>query len=584
VNEKQIMAILQEVHSSLGVEHTAKFLYLLKAWKILSDGNAINPIEVTFEEFYNQKIDAKKLQSTIEKLSKSIKVFELFLNQSINISKINDDSLIKLFTVVNDGQDLLAVNDMFYSLLEGYYDFSVANQIAELGVKLLDGDCKELYVPFSNGFNFAYYTDKMIFAESFSDEYILELMRVIESVNINFKRIDPLEQPSFINENAPHLLKQFDCVLSFPPMGMTTSNKFLDTDKFNRFKFHKAKSSRDIAHFEHILAQTKGKAVVLMSVGFTYRAMNEEAFRKSIIDENILEAIVQLPPNLHNATSIETTFFIINKNKKIDKVLFINLKDEQFIKRDGRKLVLKDINDIINIYNNQEEIENISALVSNEEIANGNYSLAIDRYVLSKEAARLKKLLSNYDLVQLDSLAEIRRSQSFKDEEEGKEVYELSPSDLAEAGFTVESGKLKQIGTQYKKLETYKVQPYDVLLSTKGTIGKVGIVGEISESIITSQALQVIRVHGENKKEMAIELYMFLKSSLGQSLLKQLVAGVAMPLISTAEIKQLQIPVLTDVKQKETILNFHDEIKMYNEINKIHADIEKIHNNFLGTK
>jgi type I restriction enzyme M protein len=408
-------------------------------------------------------------------------------------------------------------------------------------------------------------------------------MRVIESVNINFKRIDPLELPSFTNENAPHLLKQFDCVLSFPFMGMTTSNKFLDTDKFNRFKFHKAKSSRDIAHFEHILAQTKGKAVVLMPVGFTYRAI-EEAFRKSIVDENILEAIIQLPPNLHNATSIETTFFIINKNKKNDKVLFINLKDEQFIKRDGRKLVLKDINNIVDIYNNQEEIENISALVSNEEIANGNYSLAIDRYVLSKEAARLKKLLSNYDLVQLDSLAEIRRSQSFKDEEEGKEVYELSPSDLAEAGFTVESGKLKQIGSQYKKLETYKVQPYDVLVSTKGTIGKVGIVGETSDSIITSQALQVIRVHGENKKEMSIVLYMFFKSSLGQSLLKQLVAGVAMPLISTAEIKQLQVPVLTDFKQKETILNFHDEIKMYNEINKIHADIKQIHTNFLGTK
>jgi len=77
---------------------------------------------------------------------------------------------------------------------------------------------------------------------------------------------------------------------------------------------------------------------------------------------------------------------------------------------------------------------------------------------------------------------------------------------------------------------------------------------------------------------------MFFKSNLGQSLLKQLVAGVSMPLISTSEIKQLKIPVLSVLEKKQVLLNFNNEIKMYNEINKINADIKQIHNNFLGTK
>jgi restriction endonuclease S subunit len=47
-------------------------------------------------------------------------------------------------------------------------------------------------------------------------------------------------------------------------------------------------------------------------------------------------------------------------------------------------------------------------------------------------------------------------------------------------------------------------------------------------------------------KDTAIELYMFFKSNIGQAMLSQLVAGVAMPQISTAEIKQLKIPVLSE--------------------------------------
>ncbi|MBD3797888.1 MAG: restriction endonuclease subunit S, partial [Campylobacterales bacterium] len=261
-----------------------------------------------------------------------------------------------------------------------------------------------------------------------------------------------------------------------------------------------------------------------------------------------------------------------------------NLKDDSFIKRDGRRLILKDLDVILDIYENKKEIENISIIASNEEIINNNYSLAIDRYVIPQEAKELQKSLEKYELIQLEDIADIRRSQLFKDEEEGKEVYEISPSDFSRAGFTLECGKLKQIGSQYKRLQTYKLEPYDVLLSTKGTIGKVCIMGEINEAIIASQAIQVIRVQGDDKKEKAISLYMFLKSDLGQTILASLVAGTAMPQISTAEIKKLSIPLLSKEQEKRLMSSFKDESKMYNEIEKINENIKSIHSNFLGDK
>jgi len=581
MQDKQLTSLLRELKGRLKAEQFAKFIYLLIAWKKLSP--QIEKEELTFEYFYNQKIDTKRFQSVIKDLSKSIKLFELFLNQNIRLEKLENDQLIKLFSIANEELAVPNVFDVFYSMFDGYMDFSVANQIADFGVKLLDGECNDIYSPFSNGYNIAYYTNKKIFAESFADEYIIELMKIIDYVSIDFNFTDPLENPTYTNPAAPHLLKQFDCILSFPPMGLSTNNEFLHTDTFNRFKFHKVKSNREVAHFEHILSQCSAKAVVLMPVGFTYRGNQDEEFRKYLIENNLLEAVIQLPPNLHNATSIETTFIIINKHKKDKNVYFLNLKHESFIRRIGRRLTLNDVDNIVSIYENKKELESISKLVTPDEIKNNNYSFAIDRYIISKEIAEVQQQLKSFELVKLEDIADIRRSQLFKDEGEGKEVYEISPSDFNKAGFLLECGKIKQIGSQYKRLQTYKLEPYDVLLSTKGTIGKVAIVGETSETMIASQAVQVIRLK-ENNKDKSIALYMFLKSNLGQTILSTLQSGVAMPQIATAEIKKLGVPILTKEQEKQTVLNFNSELKMYNEINKIYTDIQTIHSKYLEVK
>jgi type I restriction enzyme M protein len=578
VNE--LYKLLDNLRGRVDAQEALEFIYVLKAWEKLSNEKKVDE-EISFDNFYNQKVEVKKLTAIFEKLSKTIKLFELY---RFDVKLVDDQLLTTILNFVKNVSKLPNVNDMFY-LDRGKADgFSVSNQIAELGIKLLDGDSKELYVPFTNGFAYSYYTDKKIYADFQMSQALIiaELINILDNGNIEFCLTDALKNPMFINPNAPHILKQFDSVLSFPPFRLK-GKLDSDNDKFHRFKIHKG-TVLDVAHFEHILAQTSSKAVVLMATGFTFSGGVEEALRKYLIEQNYLEAIIQLPPNLHSATSIETVFFVINKYKSDDKVHFINLKDDSFIKRDGRKLILKDLDMILDIYENKKEIENVSIIASNEEIINNNYSLAIDRYVIPQEAKELQKSLEKYELIQLEDIADIRRSQLFKDEEEGKEVYEISPSDFSKAGFTLECGKTKQIGSQYKRLQTYKLEPYDVLLSTKGTIGKVCIMGEINEAIIASQAIQVIRVQDDDKKEKAISLYMFLKSDLGQTILASLVAGTAMPQISTAEIKKLSIPLLSKEQEKRLISSFKDESKMYNEIEKINENIRSIHSNFLGEK
>jgi len=572
---ERLTKVIKSLNIHVDSQDILEFMYVLKAWQKLSDEAKIAK-EFSFEDFYNQKIDVKKLSAVFDKLSKKYKLFKLF---RFDIKTFDNNTLVDILRIIKSIDKLPSVNDAFYTYKGKNSGFVVSNQIAKLGVELLNCDSDEIYVPFTNGFAYVEHTNKTIYADNqlLVTEFQVELIKILEDKKLIFSLTNALVNPTFTNENAPHILKEFDCVLSFPSF---RARGKIEIDKYDRFKIHRG-TVLDVAFFEHILAQTKHKAVVLMATGFTFSSGVEESFRKYLIEKNYLEAIIQLPPNLHSATAIETLFFIINKQKKDDKVQFINLKDESFITRDGRQLVLKDIDNIVEIYKSKKEIENISVIVSNEDIVNNNYSLAIDRYVVPQEVKELQTILSNYQTVKLQDIAQTRRSQLLKDEGDGKEVYELSPSDFAKAGFTTEGGKLKKIGTQSNKYETYKLKPYDVLLSTKGTIGKVAIIGEIYEPLVASQASQVIRVEDKDK---AIELYMFLKSNIAQAMLKQLVAGTAMPQISTNEIKQLHVPTLSNNEKQQALLNFEKEMKLYNEIDKLNKDIKQIHNNFLRIK
>ena len=555
---------------------TIKVIYILRAWKKLSLVDKNIPRELSFSTF-NNSIDINLLnefQDTIDKLSSYNNVFKLFKMQSDFLNILTEEEFRQILKLVVLEDTFPNVNEAFY--FDSKKDLSIPNQIVEFATKLLTTQCSKIYAPFNKSYNVAYFTEAKIYAESlnYEEAFIVELMNILDEKNIDFKNTDILTNPTYREDNE---LIQYECVVSFPPFSQIRENDFFYQDMYNRFKIQKGKLL-DVPHFEHILSQTKQEAVVLVHVGFTYRSGAEELFRQYIIDNNWLDAIIQLPPNLHSATSIETTFFIINKEKKDNKIYFFNLKESRFLIRNGRKIILNNIENIIELYKRKRINDNYSALITRDKIIENNYSLAIDRYIISKEIVEMKKKLSNYQLTKLENIATIKKSQLFKDETIGQETWVISPSDFSQSYYTKECGKKIYISEQYNKYETYKLMQNDILLSTKGTIGNVAIVGEISKPVLASQAIEIIRLKDKNK---AIELYMFLKSNIGQALLMQLVSGTAMPQISTKELRKLIVPSFTYTQREKIINNFTIEKDMFDEMQTIQRRIENLHNNFL---
>lgn len=593
IQEKELGTILRALSTRyrLSENELIILLYVFRAWKHIGSRGEI-PEALTFDYFQRHAIDAKILDATVKKLS-DITLFRLLPSILPSLERFESELLQVLANMSSSDEQVMLprVDDYFY--LSNKHDPGTigSDQVAELSVRILEPK-EELYVPCTYGFSYVYYSDSKVYAENMhvQSAFIAELINILENKTIIFHQSNALENPTFTQPGTPHLLRQFESVLAFPPMSMKKKLN-LELDTFNRFRIHKG-ANLDVAYFEHVLAQTQEKAVVRMPVGFAYRSGSEEAFRKYLIENNMLEAVIHLPPSIYSYTAIETILLVANKCKNSNIVKFINTNHESFMTKEGRRTVFKSVDSIVNIYRglDHKDMNNIDfpgvwAQVHNAEIAKNNYSLATNRYVSSQEIENIYEIIDEQNDVEiLGDIAQIKKSQLFKDDEEGTEVYEISPSDFAEAGWTTHARKTKIIGSkQRKKLETYQLKPYDVLLSTKGTIGKVAIIAEGDKPMIASQAIHVIRIGDHlDDRYFAQCLYMYLKSSKIQTLLKHITAGSVMPQISSRDLSELPVPWWSKEETEEIRESFEEEITLQKKIETLQHEIQKIHDRILG--
>jgi type I restriction enzyme M protein len=104
-----------------------------------------------------------------------------------------------------------------------------------------------------------------------------------------------------------------------------------------------------------------------------------------LIDNNYVDAVIQLPPDLFFGTSIATCIIVLKKSKKDNKVLFIDASAE-FV-RGSAKNILSDDNrkKILNAYIAREDQEHFAKLVDNSKIAENDYNIAVSSYVEQKD-------------------------------------------------------------------------------------------------------------------------------------------------------------------------------------------------------
>jgi type I restriction enzyme M protein len=179
----------------------------------------------------------------------------------------------------------------------------------------------------------------------------------------------------------------FDAIVSNPPYSIKwegDANPLLINDpRFAPAGVLAPKSKADLAFTLHMLhwLSTSGTAAIVEFPGVLYRGGAEQKIRKYLIDNNYVDAVIQLPPDLFFGTTIATCIIVLKKSKKDNATLFIDAS--QLSVRVGNKNKLTDDyrKQILNAYIERKDEAHFAKLVLNSDIAENDYNIAVSSYV-----------------------------------------------------------------------------------------------------------------------------------------------------------------------------------------------------------
>ncbi|MCD4845371.1 MAG: type I restriction-modification system subunit M [Methanosarcinales archaeon] len=195
---------------------------------------------------------------------------------------------------------------------------------------------------------------------------------------------DTLEDPQIL-ENGQ--VRKFDRVLANPPFSQNYSRANLKFPSRFREWCPETGKKADLMFVQHMLASLKpdGHMATIMPHGVLFRGGKEKLIREIFINDDVIEAIISLPPGLFYGTGIPACVIVANKNKPDslkDKVLFINADREYAEGKAQNKLRPEDIEKIDFVFTHKRELPKYSRLVSKVEIVETHdYNLNIRRYV-----------------------------------------------------------------------------------------------------------------------------------------------------------------------------------------------------------
>ena len=183
----------------------------------------------------------------------------------------------------------------------------------------------------------------------------------------------------------------FDAIVSNPPYSIHwegDANPILINDpRFSPAGVLAPKSKADLAFTMHMLSwlSTSGTAAIVEFPGVLYRGGAEQRIRKYLIDNNYVDAVIQLPPDLFFGTTIATCIIVLKKSKKDNKTLFIDASAE-FV-RGGNKNKLSETNrkKILDAFITRQDAEYFAKLVDNKTIAENDYNIAVSSYVVGED-------------------------------------------------------------------------------------------------------------------------------------------------------------------------------------------------------
>ena len=210
----------------------------------------------------------------------------------------------------------------------------------------------------------------------------------LHSINydkFNIQLGDTLRNPHF-DEDKP-----FDAIVSNPPYSVkwigSDDPTLINDDRFAPAGVLAPKSKADFAFVLHSLSylSSKGRAAIVCFPGIFYRGGAEQKIRQYLVDNNYVETVISLAPNLFYGTTIAVNILVLSKHKTDTTVQFIDASG--LFKKETNNNVLLDshIEQIMQVFESKANVDHFAQSIPFEKVASNDYNLSVSSYVEAKD-------------------------------------------------------------------------------------------------------------------------------------------------------------------------------------------------------
>lgn len=337
------------------------------------------------------------------------------------------------------------------------------------------------------------------------------------------------------------------CILACPPFGMTVrSTSLLQWDSSQGEALERyARSETWVVN--ELLTRTGESAVFLLPPGVLFTRGQEQRLREQLVhlggECNALHSIVTLPGGALSQTGLSSALVMVTPRHDNLETLMVDLGLARRSAANLDELVQSHRKVALGLWQDPDR----ACRVRREEILRNEVSLVPSRYLRPSVSV-------GENALPLQELCEAIRAPAIAREDNAEELLELGIPELGGWAAVAEKDLSKVVRVKGRR-GLPALQPGDLVLSIKGTIGKAGLVGRIEPSaVVVSQSCLGLRLLAGQRERLSPEyLLMYLRSEAGQAQLETLQAGTTIQHVSPQTLlSSFRVP-LPDVQTLQAV-------------------------------